>query len=114
MRSGLILPTVARTMTSGETVDAMLGNGNQARISWFPLRLPLEAAKKALPRAAGQFSKSLFRSLESGRWDSNPRRPAWEAARNNGCVALRAKKQRYTSSLLQYALRFWRVFKPQR
>src|SRR6185312_3673113 len=32
---------------------------------------------------------------------------------NNGSVALRAKNQRCTATLLQYALTTWRVFKPQ-
>src|SRR5438105_9975608 len=38
--------------------------------------------------------------------------PLWGPLRheNNGSVALRAKNQRYTSSLLQYTLRLWRVF----
>ena len=52
-------------------------NGNQN--SWS--RLPLVGAKKACRDRQASSVTAQFSGSQSGRWDSNPRRPAWEAAR---------------------------------
>ena len=54
-------------------------NRNQGRISWFPLWLPLGPAKKACRDRQASSVTAHFTRYQSGRPDSNRRRPAWEA-----------------------------------
>ena len=89
-------------------------NGNQGRISWFPLWLPLEAAKKACRDRQASSVSAYFSSYRAGDGTRTHDVQLGKRHENNGCGALRAKNQRYTASLLQYALTNWRIFKPQR
>ena len=54
-------------------------NGNQDAHDRFPLWLPLGPVKKACRDRQASSVSCYFCDLKSGRWDSNPRRPAWEA-----------------------------------
>src|SRR6266550_7749919 len=53
-------------------------NGNQEAHGRFPFRLPLESAKKACRGRQASSASANLSALQSGRPDSNRRRPAWE------------------------------------
>ena len=82
LTSRCVLPTARNRRSSKEIHGAATAIARQRQPTTaraVTVAVTVVAGQKSLPRSAGQFSKSLLRRLKSGRWDSNPRRPAWEA-----------------------------------